>query len=254
MVSAPITLVERDDDARRTREASPEDTAVSDVDYAERRLRGTLFERRPTVALYRMILAAGPGLVKIGVSASSLTLASLALAGGASLAAATGYFPVACALVLASGACDVLDGIVARAANKATRYGALLDSTVDRFSDGLPLLGVAVFYAEHGAIVAIPALTMLGGFSVSYVRARAEALGGTLPPLFMRRAERVLLLVLTFALGSLSLDVVPVRAPFVLLGVALMGLLSLAGTWSALRRARQVLLAPRHGELSESSQ
>jgi CDP-diacylglycerol--glycerol-3-phosphate 3-phosphatidyltransferase len=214
---------------------------VKSADYAQTRLRGTVWEHSGTAhVLYRAMIFAGGGIGRIGISANALTYGSLVCAMAAGIAAALGAFGWAAVLVLASGTLDVLDGVVARATRTVSRYGALLDSTVDRLADGLPLLGVAVFYGKSEAYAAVPALAMLGGFTISYVRARAEALGAVLPALFMRRAERVLLLTLCLLLGTLPLNL-PLRAPLLLVGLAVVALLNFAATFAALRAARQAL-------------
>jgi CDP-diacylglycerol--glycerol-3-phosphate 3-phosphatidyltransferase len=215
--------------------------------YAEARLRGTVWERVSSVhLLYRLLLWSGAGLARIGVTANGLTYASLLLALAAGGAAGVGHFALAALLFALSGACDVLDGVVARAAGSVSRFGALLDSTVDRLADGLPLIGLVLFYTGSPTVV-IPALVMMSGFLVSYVRARAEGLGATLPPLFMRRAERFVLLEASLMLGTVALQV-PVAAPLLLLGVSVMGVLNLAGSLSALRAARRALDAPTLSE------
>jgi CDP-diacylglycerol--glycerol-3-phosphate 3-phosphatidyltransferase len=188
------------------------------------------------------------------VSADALTLSSLVLSMASGVLAALGHFVLAALFLLLSGACDGLDGVVARATSRATSFGALLDSTIDRLADGFPLLGVLVFYADAGPLVAVPALAMMGAFIVSYVRARAESLGANLPALYMRRAERVVLLVVLFLLGPLSIPGVSLPAPVLLLGVALLGLLSFAGAVSALRSARLALSGPRGMGFSEPSE
>lgn len=233
--------------ASRTLQTTPGFAAPGgSPEYAQKRLSGSVWEHVPlALPVYRACLATGVVLGRAGVSANVLTYASLVLAGGAGLAAASGAFTTAAFLVLASGAFDVLDGVVARASGTSSRWGALLDSTVDRMADGLPLLGLTVFYAELGPLVAIPGLAILGAFTVSYVRARAEALGCILPPLFMRRAERVVLLAASLFAGAIPREDELVPGALALIGVAALGGASFAGVIFALRAARQVLLHPQ---------
>lgn len=215
-------------------------------EYATQRLRGTVWERfRAAGVLYRGALAFGQALGRAGVTADGLTYTSLLLAAAAGLVAAFGAFALAAGLVVASGLCDLLDGVVARATHTASTSGALLDSVIDRLADALPLLGLVVYYADEGGVVAIPALAMLGGFTVSYVRARAEGLGIELPPLFMRRAERVSLVTGSLVLGLVALPSLSVRAPLLLVGVALLALLGFVAAGWALHIAR-VTLGARH--------
>lgn len=79
---------------------------------------------------------------------------------------------------------------------------------------------------------------MIGVFSVSYVRARAEALDISLPPLFMRRPERVVLLVVALLLGNVEFTWLPILAPVTLAVVAGIGAASLWAAVVTLRLAR----------------
>ncbi len=218
------------------------ESAAANRDYVAQRLRGTVWARVWLAApLYRATLALGQGLGRIGVTADGLTYTSLALAALAGLAAAFGAFVLAAVLVVASGICDLLDGVVARATHTVTTFGALLDSAIDRLADALPLVGLVAYYAHEGAVAVIPALAILGGFTVSYVRARAEGLGIRLPPLFMRRAERVSLVTASLLLGLVPVASLPVHAPLLLVGVALIALLGFVASGWALRTARVTL-------------
>jgi CDP-diacylglycerol--glycerol-3-phosphate 3-phosphatidyltransferase len=215
-----------------------------DDDVARARLCATVWGRSAlAIGLYREGIALGRALGALGVTPDALTYASLALAALAGVAAAAGRPIAAACLVLVSGICDVLDGVVARATGRATPFGALLDSTIDRLADGLPLLGLVVFYAGSGPAVLAPGAALLASLTVSYVRARAESLGATLPPLFMRRAERVVMLAGSLLVGAIPLGG-PVPAPLTLVGVALIAVLAAVGAASALRAARALLGAP----------
>ena len=212
--------------------------------YATERLRGSVWEHVPLAeGAYRGTLLLGGTLSRTGISANALTYLSLAVAALAGLAAASGSLVTAALLVVANGALDLFDGVVARATGTTSRWGALLDSTVDRLSDGLPLLGLVVFYADHGWLVTVPGLAILGAFTVSYVRARAEALGAVLPPLFMRRAERVVLLTVSLFAGVVPCEEGRLEGPLTLLGVAVLAASSFIGVISALRSARHALAA-----------
>lgn len=213
----------------------------SEADIARERLRGTVWERLPSAqGAYVSCLMAGRWLGRHGISANALTYASLGLAILSGIAAAYGHVVLAGAFVIASGLCDMLDGVVARATGTANPYGALLDSTVDRLTDGLPLLGVMVAYGEEGLLASIPGLALLGGFAVSYIRARAESLGAKLPALFMRRPERVVLLAASLLLAGLLPGRV-VFAPLLLAGISLMALLNAVAVIAALKAARTAL-------------
>lgn len=221
-----------------------------DVDaYVAGRLSGTVWASSTTAkTLYGRCMTAGRRLGELGITPNALTYGSLVLALLAGAAVATGHLLTAATILLLSGLFDVLDGMVARATGRATKFGALLDSTVDRFSDALPLLGLVILLSSHGWWVGVPAAAMLGAVSVSYVRARAESLGAKLPPLFMRRAERLVLLVITLLLGGLAWNA-PARfggelgwaQVLLLTGLGLMAVLSFAAAAVALRAAQRAL-------------
>lgn len=143
----------------------------------------------------RHALAATSGVLRSlqrsGVTPNALSWFSLVPAIACAIAAAQGAFLSAALLLALSGVCDFLDGALARHSGQTTRYGALLDSTLDRFADAAPLLGFALFLPGNWAM--LPLAALLFGFGISYVRARAEGLGIALPWLWMRRTERLVL-------------------------------------------------------------
>jgi phosphatidylinositol phosphate synthase len=105
---------------------------------------------------------------------------------------------------------DVLDGTVARRTGRSTPFGAFYDSTLDRIADGAVMAGLTYFYAtsvQHGSepMVIVCLFGILGGFLVSYTRARAEALGVDAKVGFMQRPERVVLLSAPQAFFGLAL-------------------------------------------------
>ncbi|HTZ18256.1 MAG TPA: CDP-alcohol phosphatidyltransferase family protein [Dissulfurispiraceae bacterium] len=105
-------------------------------------------------------------------------------------------------LILAGGAFDMLDGMVARASGTSSTFGAFLDSTLDRYADAVLFLAVAwYFYTagnDIGMLLSIGSLA--GAFIISYARARAEGLGIDCKVGLLERPERVILL----ALGCLT--------------------------------------------------
>ncbi len=111
-------------------------------------------------------------------------------------------------LVLAGGAFDILDGVVARTNGKSSRFGAFLDSVLDRYSDAAILLAIAWNLADHnnyrGVMLCLG--TLVGAFLISYTRARAEGLGENCKHGLMERPERVLLI----SFGAISGLMMPV--------------------------------------------
>jgi CDP-diacylglycerol---glycerol-3-phosphate 3-phosphatidyltransferase len=212
--------------------------------YAKVRLRGTVWERMDVAqTAYGAMTTIGGAVGRLGISPNAITWVSLLIAAGSGVAVLSGAFFTGAMLLILSGLCDVLDGAVARATGRVSPFGALLDSTVDRLADALPLVGMVVFLADRPGLALVPAIAMLGSFVVPYVRARAESLGVVLPPLFMRRAERLVLLVLSLLLGTLPIAGVLPHV-LMLVGVGIMAALSFYGAVSALRAA-QVALEPK---------
>jgi CDP-diacylglycerol--glycerol-3-phosphate 3-phosphatidyltransferase len=137
-------------------------------------------------------------LVKTRLKPNTLTWCALAISLIAAATIATNHPIIAGFLVLISGLFDILDGALARSTNQATRFGALLDSTFDRISDAILLLGLLVFYIPSGGTMEIVLvfLALIASFLTSYIRARAEGIGINCPVGLFTRTERVIILAL----------------------------------------------------------
>jgi phosphatidylglycerophosphate synthase len=111
-------------------------------------------------------------------------------------------------LILIGGIFDMFDGIVARAGGKTTRFGAFLDSVLDRYSDAFFFLAIAWYFAKNGNNTGIflSLGTLVGAFLISYTRARAEGLGESCYTGIMERPERIVLLIF----GTITGWLVPV--------------------------------------------
>ena len=115
--------------------------------------------------------------------------------------------PLAAALIyLLAGGFDLLDGVVARLTGTASRFGAFLDSTADRISEGLVFTAIIYRFAHDGQSVdaAMGVLALLASLLVSYTRARAEGLGLECKVGIMTRAERVLIVAFGLMFGLLA--------------------------------------------------
>ncbi|MEW6359230.1 MAG: CDP-alcohol phosphatidyltransferase family protein [Planctomycetota bacterium] len=138
------------------------------------------------------------GLCRLGVHPNILTVAGGFFTLFAGVAIACGTRHTAFALLVLAGAMDMLDGAVAKVGDTKTRFGGVLDSCVDRFSDGALFAGIMVSFASKGetANVLATAMTMIGAFSTSYVRARAECVIDECKVGFWERGERVVLIMI----------------------------------------------------------
>jgi CDP-diacylglycerol--glycerol-3-phosphate 3-phosphatidyltransferase len=144
-------------------------------------------------------------LVKSRLKPNTLTWIALAISIIAAGTIATNHLIIGGFLVLLSGLFDIMDGALARLTNQATRYGALLDSTFDRISDAVVLLGLLVLYLISGGTIEMVLifLALVGSFLTSYVRARAEGIGINCSVGLFTRTERVIILALGLLLNSL---------------------------------------------------
>ena len=132
-------------------------------------------------------------LVAAGITPNMLTVAGFLGHVGAAWLVASGELVLGGVLVLVFSAMDMLDGAVARATGKASRFGAMFDSVLDRLSEAAVLGGILLYELElenhEEAVLAFWAV--VGSLMVSYVRARAEGLGTTMTSGLFTRPERV---------------------------------------------------------------
>ena len=140
------------------------------------------------------------------ITPSTITWFGFLLAAGAVAFIVTGHLFVAGFVVLVAGFFDMLDGALARRTKQATRFGAFLDSTLDRLSEAVILLGILVVQAREQSMVGIllVVVALIGSLLVSYIRARAEALGLECGVGLFTRPERVVVLALGLLLSHFN--------------------------------------------------
>ena len=149
-------------------------------------------------------------LARTSITPNLITWSGFLLALGASALVITEHLFIAGLVVLVSGFFDMLDGALARSTNKATPFGAILDSTLDRLGEAALLLGLLVLYAREQSVLGIILVgaALLGSFMVSYIRARAEALGLKGETGLFTRAERVIVLALGLLLSQFDIALI----------------------------------------------
>lgn len=145
-------------------------------------------------------------LVAVGVTANMLTVVGFLGNVAAAYLVATGELVTGGLLVLVFSAMDMLDGAVARATGKASPFGAMFDSVLDRLSEAAVLGGILVYQLDmenhEEAVLAFWAV--VGSLMVSYVRARAEGLGiMTMRSGLFTRPERVVVIGVALLFGWL---------------------------------------------------
>ena len=147
---------------------------------------------------------------RTGITPTGLTVAGFVFNAGVGWVLALGYLRLGGLLVLLAGVFDALDGALARLTDRATSFGAFLDSTLDRCSEAVLYLGLLYFYAGRGSRleVLLIYLAIVGSFLVSYTRARAEGLDIECKVGLFTRFERVVVLALGLLLGQMLLALV----------------------------------------------
>jgi CDP-diacylglycerol--glycerol-3-phosphate 3-phosphatidyltransferase len=169
-------------------------------------------------------------LIRSGLTPDALNLLG-ALAGiSAGVAFGAGSLGLAAWLLALGGICDILDGRVARARGVASRYGAFLDSTLDRFAETGTFVGVAWYLSGSRWMSAATVLAISGSLLVSYTRARGEALGAEFSGGLMQRAERIVLLLLGALLDAAVTDAMGWAPGRLLSGAVVVIALGTAGT------------------------
>ncbi len=145
-------------------------------------------------------------LARTGVTPNALTWFGLLLSLGAAVLIALKQPFAASFVVLFAGLFDMLDGALARFTDKSTRFGAILDSTLDRLGEVAVLLGLLIFFVRELSTpgILVVGFTLPGALMVSYLRARAEAAGLTGEVGFFTRTERVIILSLGLLLSGID--------------------------------------------------
>jgi CDP-diacylglycerol--glycerol-3-phosphate 3-phosphatidyltransferase len=142
------------------------------------------------------------GLTRTRVTPNALTTSGVLLCGAASvlvLFEGSGellFYWLAALVFVVGSLLDILDGALARAGGKTTPFGAFLDSTTDRISEGFMLTAIAYVLAthHHPVFVAVAMTAVAGSFLVSYTRAKAESIGLRGDVGIGSRAERVVVI------------------------------------------------------------
>src|SRR5688572_17727758 len=153
----------------------------------------------------RIIGAMVQGLARRRINPNLLTVIGVLINVLSGVLFGLGHFFWAGVVLIIANLFDMLDGQVARRTGQVTRFGGFLDSTFDRISDMAAFVGLMTFYARdtefHSTLnVLLAGLALVGSVLVSYASARAESLIPKCDVGFLRRPERVVLLII----GALS--------------------------------------------------
>lgn len=162
--------------------------------------------------------------LKMGISPDVVTLVgTLGVSAGALAFYPRGEFFVGTVVITVFVFSDTIDGVMARASGRSSRWGAYLDSTLDRVGDAAIFGGLVLFYAGDGAnplMAALALACLILGSVVSYSKARAEGLGMTANVGIAERADRLVAVLVTTGLVGLGLPEVVLTVVLALLAVA----------------------------------
>ncbi|RLI25913.1 MAG: CDP-alcohol phosphatidyltransferase family protein [Candidatus Hecatellales archaeon] len=177
-----------------------------------------MYLREPLAMLVRLkrlvegwLTGVAKRLLNLGLKANQATVFGFILAVASALLfyLGLGSWPLTVAaslLLLCSGLFDALDGVMARLSGGGTRLGSLLDSVLDRYADGMVIVGITLAYSGL-SLLGVPMVfwgsaALLGSLLVSYVRAKGESLGLSLAGVGLaERPERILILAGSGLLG-----------------------------------------------------
>lgn len=151
----------------------------------------------------------GKFLSRTAISPNLLTLIAFAIGIVSSFLISQGILAWGGIALLFSGLFDLLDGALARAKNQITKFGAVLDSTLDRFAEVLIFLAIMYFalsgdlQSSSGGLIILSGAGLASSFMISYIKARAEGLGIECNVGLFTRAERIVFLSLGLILNQL---------------------------------------------------
>ena len=151
---------------------------------------------------------------RVGLTPNLVTLIGLLIAVGGAWLVAVGEWWMGGIVVLFGGVFDMFDGALARMTGRASKFGALLDSVVDRVSEAVALFGILAYYlmSDNDVGAALAYAAIIGSLMVSYMRARSEGLGIDCKVGVMTRPERVA----AIGFGLIAAHWLPVVMPVVL--------------------------------------
>jgi CDP-diacylglycerol--glycerol-3-phosphate 3-phosphatidyltransferase len=149
------------------------------------------------------ILWAARSLIRLGLGPNAVTFGGFLISIIPAVFAAQGRYVVAGLIYLLCTPLDAVDGAVARESGKSSRFGALLDSTLDRYSEALLLAGIAYHMAQTGSTfgVLLAFGALFGSIMVSYTRARSEGMAIDNKVGLMSRVERIILTIIGLLTG-----------------------------------------------------
>lgn len=183
-----------------------------------------MLNRYARAAVTRILTPVAKLLLRLGISPDVVTVVgTLGVCLGALVFFPRGELLIGVLVITAFVFSDTIDGVMARQMGRSSKWGAFLDSTLDRVGDAAIFSGLAIWYFQAGddGVMALLALACLVlGSVVSYARARAEGLGLRANVGIAERADRLVAALVTTGLVGLGLPEVVLKVVLALLAVA----------------------------------
>lgn len=151
----------------------------------------------------------GQFMIRLGISPNAISVVSLFLGLVAGICVGYGNFGLGALVLAVSSLLDVVDGMVARLTGRTSEVGYVLDSQIDRYVEFFFIGGIAIYWRHSVPLQLLAFAALLGSYLVSYTTLMARFKNFALPPgsVFMRRAERIVYLLLGAALSPVSIDI-----------------------------------------------
>ena len=152
-----------------------------------------------------MMTRIGVTLHKAGIHPDVITIVGLLIVGIAALFIGKGEMQVGAIILLAGLPLDAIDGAVARAMQRKSRFGEMLDSSLDRYADGLIFMALSYHFAvqDEFDLMLLAMTALMGSFMVSYARARAEGVDVEVKIGLFTRMERIIAILIMLLVPAL---------------------------------------------------
>jgi len=182
-----------------------------------------MLQRSIKAPVTRVITPLCRGLLKAGITPNVMSaLGGLGSSASAILLFGTGHFFAATIVTTLFVLFDLLDGTMARISNSSSRWGALLDSTLDRVSDAAILGSVAYWLSRsNDRLVPVVLAVLILGSLISYIKARAEGLDIECNGGVAERTERLIIILVATGLHGLGIKYVLASGLWILLSLSL---------------------------------
>jgi CDP-diacylglycerol--glycerol-3-phosphate 3-phosphatidyltransferase len=163
-------------------------------------------------ALGRLLTPVGQALARTPITPNAVTIVgTIGMSASALIFFPTGHLFVGVVVCTLFVFCDMLDGTLARIKGTTGKFGAFLDSTLDRIADAAVFSGLAIYFVRGGhdrVLAAVSLFCLVAGALVSYAKARAESLGLSCDVGFAERTERLLIGLVATGLAGLGVPYV----------------------------------------------